>query len=229
MFFPGLTHYFPSIQIVAEEEEIDPSFHPSLPPSSSILPPSSLPSSFNSSLLPLSSLTAFIDPLDGTLSFVNGDLDSVTVLLGFACNGKPIIGLIGKIWEPSTDPIPEEISQKESSFPQSSTITVKGQPNKFVYKPKIFLGWTGAGSIFCLEEGGLRELEKPRKREEFVLTISKNKGRIESEEKVKALGGDRVVILGATGNKYLAVINGEADCYYYDLEVALYFIVNTLC
>ena len=79
------------------------------------------------------------------------------------------------------------------------------------------------GSIFCLEDGELREVEKPKKREEFVLTLSKNKGRIESEEKVKALGGDRVILLGATGNKYLAIINGEADCYYYDLEVALYF------
>ena len=81
------------------------------------------------------------------------------------------------------------------------------------------MGWSGEDKIFCLEEEGLREVEKPGKREEFVLTISKNKGRIESEEKVKELGGDRVLLLGATGNKYLAVINGEADCYYYDLEV----------
>ena len=36
----------------------------------------------------------FIDPLDGTAEFVNGNISAVTVLLGLSVKGIPKIGII---------------------------------------------------------------------------------------------------------------------------------------
>ena len=36
----------------------------------------------------------FIDPLDGTAEFVNGNISAVTVLLGLTVKGVPKIGII---------------------------------------------------------------------------------------------------------------------------------------
>ena len=97
LIIKGLTHHFPQIKIVAEEDEVFPGpLHVDFSQQQKKL--------FTNELFPedlqinVEELTAFIDPLDGTLSYVNGDLNYVTVLLGFALNKRPIIGVIGQIW-----------------------------------------------------------------------------------------------------------------------------------
>lgn len=37
----------------------------------------------------------WVDPLDGTLSYVNGELDAVTTLIGLSVGSVPVLGIIG--------------------------------------------------------------------------------------------------------------------------------------
>jgi len=37
----------------------------------------------------------WVDPLDGTLSYVNNELDSVTTLIGLSYDSVPMMGIIG--------------------------------------------------------------------------------------------------------------------------------------
>jgi 3'(2'), 5'-bisphosphate nucleotidase len=45
----------------------------------------------------------WIDPLDGTLSYIKGEMDCVTTLIGVSVKGKPILGLIGKPYKKNGD------------------------------------------------------------------------------------------------------------------------------
>jgi 3'-phosphoadenosine 5'-phosphosulfate (PAPS) 3'-phosphatase len=45
-----------------------------------------------------------VDPLDGTLSYVNGELDAVTTLIGLSVGTHPVLGIIGQ-------PYPGEVSK----------------------------------------------------------------------------------------------------------------------
>jgi 3'(2'), 5'-bisphosphate nucleotidase len=42
------------------------------------------------------SVTVWVDPLDGTLSYVNGEFDAVTTLIGLSINKNPVLGVIGQ-------------------------------------------------------------------------------------------------------------------------------------
>ena len=41
-------------------------------------------------------VVVWVDPLDGTLSFVNNELNAVTTLIGLSVGKDPILGVIGK-------------------------------------------------------------------------------------------------------------------------------------
>jgi len=43
----------------------------------------------------LADVCIWIDPLDGTLSYVNKDFDGVTTLIGLSLGDRPLLGLIG--------------------------------------------------------------------------------------------------------------------------------------
>ncbi len=45
--------------------------------------------------VPSDDLVVWIDPLDGTKHFTQGELDAVTVLLGITVKGVPTAGVIG--------------------------------------------------------------------------------------------------------------------------------------
>jgi 3'-phosphoadenosine 5'-phosphosulfate (PAPS) 3'-phosphatase len=40
-------------------------------------------------------VTVWVDPLDGTLSYVNNELDAVTTLIGLSIGSEPVLGVIG--------------------------------------------------------------------------------------------------------------------------------------
>ena len=40
-------------------------------------------------------VVVWVDPLDGTLSYVNGELDAVTTLIGLSIGSEPVLGVIG--------------------------------------------------------------------------------------------------------------------------------------
>lgn len=47
-------------------------------------------------LVDASRVRVFVDPLDGTKSYANGDYDAVTILIAIILDGKPHFGVIGK-------------------------------------------------------------------------------------------------------------------------------------
>lgn len=44
-------------------------------------------------------LCLWVDPLDGTLDFVQNTLDNVTTLIGLTYENRPIMGVIGQPYE----------------------------------------------------------------------------------------------------------------------------------
>lgn len=97
LILKGLGHHFPNIKYVAEEDEVFPG---KLSVDCEKMQKKILPEEIYPDTLRVSQeeLTAFIDPLDGTYAFVIGGLSCVTVLLGYAINKRPAIGIMGKIW-----------------------------------------------------------------------------------------------------------------------------------
>ena len=48
--------------------------------------------------LPMDRLVVWIDPLDATRSYVNGNLSDVTCLIGVAMDGRPVLGIINHMF-----------------------------------------------------------------------------------------------------------------------------------
>lgn len=199
LLIQGLLNFFPSLKIVGEEDETFPDFSFDY---TKIHPDLLVPNSFDNHSFNVSELTAFVDPLDGTLSFVNGDVDCVTVLLGFAYKGTAIIGIIGKIWE-------------------------RDYENQLKYEPSVIFGCSSIPKVFILQKEDFNksmvvpaEIKKPKEKDltnDFIVAYSKNKGSLKLEENVKKLKANKTLKIGATGNKFLTVIYGLSDCYFYDL------------
>jgi 3'-phosphoadenosine 5'-phosphosulfate (PAPS) 3'-phosphatase len=40
-------------------------------------------------------MVVWVDPLDGTLSYVNNEFDAVTTLIGLSIDKDPVLGVIG--------------------------------------------------------------------------------------------------------------------------------------
>lgn len=198
----GLNHHFPQIKIVGEEDEVYPdAINVDFTKQSKKLFPKEL---FPDDLLiNLDELTAFIDPLDGTYGFVKGDLNYVSVLLGFALNKRPIIGVFGQIW------------------------SLDGN-GKIIYDPKIYFGYNQTKRVYCLNSSDLNKtemipVEVPRPIEkdfskEFIVIYSKYKMNDFLEKNIEQLKPTKTIKAGATGYKILQVVKGLADCYFYEVE-----------
>lgn len=96
----NLLHYFPGLTITGEEQlHTDPSvIVPDL--DLDLIPSTLLPEGLRE--LPLADLNVWVDPLDGTLEFVNRRLEAVTTLIGVTLHGRPIFGAVGAVFhEPS--------------------------------------------------------------------------------------------------------------------------------
>ena len=206
LIIQGLSYHFPQIKYVGEEDEVFPDplhvdFSKQL---RKILPNDIFPEDLQ---LNSEELTAFIDPLDGTLCYVNGDLNYVTVLLGFAYKKRPIVGLIGQIWSLNHE-------------------------GKIIYDPKIYFGYNALGRVFSLNVLMLKTLEsnpsiipeeliKPLPKDlskDFVVVFSKNKNNEILEANIQKLNPTKAYKAGATGYKFMEVVKGLADCYFYEIE-----------
>lgn len=92
----NLLRLFPSLQIIGEEH---------LEPDSSLLVSNLVLDLIPESLIPeglrevsIDTLNVWVDPLDGTVEFINGNLAAVTSLIGVAMNGRPIFGAVGLVF-----------------------------------------------------------------------------------------------------------------------------------
>jgi fructose-1,6-bisphosphatase/inositol monophosphatase family enzyme len=103
-----IAHYFPNIKIIGEEGSVivpadevsSAAFLPINQLTETILP-KSIPSALS---VDVADLVVFVDPMDGTSDFVHGHLDCVSVLIGVACRGRPLIGVIHR-------PFPDEAGE----------------------------------------------------------------------------------------------------------------------
>ena len=203
MILQGLSYHFPQLKVVAEEDVV---FPEALnidysKQQKKLFPNEVFPEELQ---LNIEELTAFVDPLDGTLAYVNGDLNFVTVLLGIAYNKRPIIGVIGQIWGLNHE-------------------------NKITYDPKIYFGYYLTHKVYYIRPSDLNtkngiipwEIQKPLEKDlskEFIVIYSKNKMNDALEKNIQKLNPTKTLKVGATGYKFLVVIKGFADCYFYEVE-----------
>ena len=89
----NLLHYLssivrPTLTIVGEEGTKQSDIPtPEVPPNLELVP-QTLPS------YPITELTLYVDPLDGTSDYAHGDVRNVTVLIGVTHKGHPIAGVV---------------------------------------------------------------------------------------------------------------------------------------
>ena len=99
----GLLNRFPTISIIAEEDQsniIQEYVHqPSEPVKKFDV--HGMPQEYDA--IETEDLCVFIDPVDGTREFVQGRLESVQTLIGIAWRGRPIAGVIGLPFHHHTD------------------------------------------------------------------------------------------------------------------------------
>jgi len=138
-----------------------------------------------------STITIFVDPLDGTREFVEGRLENCQVLVGIAINGRAVAGVIGM------------------PFP-CGNLTV---PSTIVYG----LSDAGAGVIGATLTRGPFPLERnidgvTKPRPHFATGDSQHPAIRAAVERVIANLGGSNVIYGGAGNKILAASLGEVSC-----------------
>jgi len=90
----SLAHTFPGLRLVGEEGDVPASAADLVTPSLQLVDGSRFPDSLRS--VPLSSVTVYIDPLDGTKEFTLGHTEGVTLLIGFTIGDRAVAGVIGQ-------------------------------------------------------------------------------------------------------------------------------------
>lgn len=196
----GLRHYYPDISIVGEEET---EYEPDLA--------YDFEKRINRSLIPeaiyqkigndfdLKDTTVWIDPLDGTLSYLDNELDAVTTLIGISYKERPIIGIIAHYYQP--------IEEKS-----------------FLYKPCFYFGHKDLKQVHYIYESDLikenvipweLKLGSLEGEKAFRVVCTKNRKDAKLEGRIKDIGGE-LQMMGGCGKKILQVILGKSDCYFYD-------------
>ena len=190
----GLRQHWPSLNIIGEE--VDKKLIPTefdfagVQPQTSIAQLSDFDRDFN-----LEDLVVYVDPLDGTKSFVEGRLRDVTTLVGLSYKSEPLLGIIAQQW-PET---------------------------KEHFAPVAYVGMVGAPSVHVIRVNGVNDYQLLKSIPKFdkipaghKLTIAKPTNRIvPSLEKLFAHFGDiNRPTLKSIGHKYLAVLEGKIDGFF---------------
>jgi 3'-phosphoadenosine 5'-phosphosulfate (PAPS) 3'-phosphatase len=87
-----LSHFWPNLLLLGEENIETSPEHTRTDLSMSILPPDYIPEDVRT--LRVQDLVVWIDPLDGTFHYVHGNYIAVTSLIGVAYQGNPIFGAL---------------------------------------------------------------------------------------------------------------------------------------
>jgi 3'(2'), 5'-bisphosphate nucleotidase len=224
---------FPDVKIFGEEaaEKLIPSDLTGLDPWANNFPAED----FNNLSWPSKDCTIWIDPVDGTQEFVNGKLDEVTILVALAVNGRPEIGVIGKIWEKDfagNESLETDLEALQYKFDQSYFFGIRGRPKvtklkfcsesqvefvqefaPFCERPenKVYVGLTGetATDIFSQKK--------------FYFDVSSLKKRADENILLSLMGGPDVYRVGGAGNKVLRMVEGHTDGYFYNHSGNIFF------
>ena len=139
--------------------------------------------------LPISDITIFVDPLDGTREFVESRLSNCQTLVGIAVNGQPVAGAIGV-------PFPDGTLTKDAT---------------------VVYGHVGAGHgvVGTPHIPSNTEYEERRLPRPYVASGDSTAPVMVTGRKLalgQAGGGGSSVLYGGAGNKILATAFGHVDC-----------------
>lgn len=174
MISEALHSYWPSLTIVGEE-----SLHPKVPAhkldlrnlDADLGPQPYL--NEKAEELPIADSCVWVDPVDGTLSYTEGQLDEVSTLIGLSFRGKARLGVIGLPYMAAPE---------------------------YRFSPRVFFGEAEHGTVYELgQEGRMAEYRRRKTPYHFTVTTS----RIDSEEQCRRLRRvtDRVITSSGSGRK----------------------------
>ncbi|EGR29628.1 hypothetical protein IMG5_151750 [Ichthyophthirius multifiliis] len=197
LIIKGIRQFFPQIKIVAEEQidytgDLNYDFQKL---NKKLIPEQYFLKNNLNNQLNISDAVVYIDPLDGTLSYVNGELDSVCTLIGVTINGLPTIGIVGQHYDDNNQ-----------------------------YNPKIYFAHSQVNQVFYaygseLNEEGRQfylpyEFQKPiynSNLDNLVATISQNRISQQQLDTIQALKPVQIIRKGGFGKKGLMVLEKQAD------------------
>lgn len=152
----------------------------------------------------LRSLTAFVDPIDGTREFSSGLGEMCTICIGLAENGRPVGGLV---YRPLTQPPSWAYGCAREGVARSSLLAPKDS---------LALATCADRPADCapLPDAGGPDDPPPPPRAQGLLA---SRGSLSPF--VRALGRElpaRLVRSGGAGNKALLLLEGAGECYIQD-------------
>lgn len=161
----GIRKFYPTIRIVGEEEveyEGDLGFDlAKLNPN--LIEESLFSGSNNKNTFAVDEVVVWVDPLDGTLSYVKEEYDAVTTLIGVSIANKPLMGVIGQPYR-----------LKDSAFS---------------FEPKIYFGHVDVPAVYSVLGAQINETDKPIIEQ---LSLSVEKGNRSLEELIGSTSKHRV-------------------------------------
>lgn len=120
----------------------------------------------------------WIDPIDNTKGFLNGDLHAVTILIGLSKKGVAEIGIIG------------------SPFLKQNNVNV--------YHPQVFVGSVSAKTAFSNSKNSKWiPLERPIAKNPFKMVISNSRGK--NNETLAVISGLNALLQEAGGSGYKVI------------------------
>ena len=194
----GLRSFWPSLRIVGEEkdENLIPCGFDFASLSKTQGP--SLFSDFDRDF-DLSELVVYVDPLDGTKSFVDGSLSDVSTLIGLSYKSLPLLGIITQIW-----PTRNQTTQE------------------FEFDPISYVGMVGSPQVHLVRNVSPTEFDVFRSLGQFKQQAEDSKLRVSVSinhyepllEKYLACMGDfEKARVSGMGHKYITVIDGQMDSF----------------
>lgn len=128
-------------------------------------------------------ITVWIDPIDGTMEFIDRMLHHVTILIGIAVDGKAICGVV---------------NQPFFGFDDSSK-----KPEEW---GRSIWGIVGLGSFGPF-------VQKPMSKDKQIIVTTRSHASHDVNACIEAMKPDQILRQGGAGNKVLRVIEGDAHAY----------------
>ena len=181
----ALKNEWPGLKIIGEEDESE---DPRAASSASELPllrRNLCPDAASALAVPLTAITIFVDPLDGTREFVEGRLSNVQSLVGISVRGRAVAGAIGL-------PFPSGALEPSSA------------------EAAVVYGLVGAGTGTFGRRSTLNPTAADAARPVVTTGDSSNRILVAATSTALASGGSHDV-MGGAGAKMLKVAEGSAD------------------
>ena len=204
----GLRYFYPKIHIIGEEDvEYKGELKYDFSRINTNLIPSSLYQSMNNEF-DLNDSIIWIDPLDGTLSYVDNELDAVCTLIGVSYKSRPLMGIVSEYYEKDNGNKDGFLYKPRTFFTHKDTKQVH-----YIYDKELNSGvLLGEGSIIPWD---LKPIFNQDIEKNFRVCCTKHRVDEKMIQRIKDINGE-IMQMGGSGHKLNQVILGKGDCYFYD-------------